>query len=217
MKDMIKLEKTLSADASGWTFDFEFWPKEAEILLNQGEFGKVIELCESNLQNQSGLAGAKIIYVLALKSAERLDDSSEQLYQLLSQDPNNIAALKMLGDIQFQKNDTVGAMASYGRVLEIDPDCRGLACAFKPKEEETPQKLILERGPEEIAPAIIDPIEKLFRTETVGDIYLKQGQLREALEIFRELASEKQDERITEKLANAERLAVMKEKRNVEQ
>ncbi|HEX2897435.1 MAG TPA: tetratricopeptide repeat protein, partial [candidate division Zixibacteria bacterium] len=181
---MFKPDKTLSADINGWSFDFEFWPKEAEKLFNQGEFVKVIELCETNLQNHSGLVGAKIIYARALKSADRPDDASEQLYQLLSQDPNNIAALKLLGDIQFQKEDVVGAMASYGRVLEIDPDCRGLKCLFAPKEEVVPQKLILERGPEEIVSTNVDPIEKLFRTETVGDIYLKQGQLREALEIF---------------------------------
>lgn len=214
---MFKLDKTLSAQGNGWNYDFEFWPKEAESLLNQGEFSKAIELCEANLQNGVSVVGAKIIYAQALKAAGRTDDATEQLYQLLALDPNNIAALKLLGDIQFQKEDMVGAMASYGRVLEIDTDCRGLKCAFQPQEKETPQKLVLERGPEEISAAIVDPIEKLFRTETVGDIYLKQGQLREALEIFRELALENQSERITEKLANAEKLATLKEKRNVEQ
>jgi len=214
---MFKLDKTLQLDAEDWNYDFEFWPKQAEELLNQGEFSKVIELCEKSLLAEPGILSARIIYARALYGLNRFDEAAEQLYQILSIDPSHIAGLKMLGDIQYQKQEFVSAMASYGRVLEIDPDCRGLSCAFTAKVEEIPAKLTIVRGSETAVSAKAFLVERPFRTETVGDIYLKQGQLKEALEIFRELAHENQNNRISDKLAQAERLAAIKERRDVEQ
>ncbi len=213
---MFKLDKTLQADSENWNDDTGFWPKQAEELLHQGEFAQVIELCEKNLVAEPYIVSARMIYTRALFGQNRLDEAIEQLYHVLSIDPDNMAALKMLGDVHYQREDFVSAMAAYGRVLEIDPDCRGLKCAFTPKETEAPQKLILERSPEAPTAGKTDSVERLFRTETVGDIYLKQGQLREALEIFRELADGNQNNRLSEKLANAERLAALKERRDVE-
>ncbi len=214
---MFTLDKTLQLHAEDWNYDFEFWPKQAEELLNQGEFSKVIELCEKNIQTDSHILSARIIYSQALFSLNRLDDAAEQLYQILAIDPSHIAGLKMLGDVQYQKQEFVSAMASYGRVLEIDPDCRGLKSPFTAKVEETPAKLTIVRGAETTVSAKAFLVERPFRTETVGDIYLKQGQLREALEIFRELAHGNQNNRISDKLAQAERLAAIKERRDVEQ
>ena len=214
---MFKLDKTLQDDSDNRAYNFEYWPKQAEELLNQGEFAQVIDLCEKNLVSEPYITSARMIYTRALFGQNRLDEAIEQLYHVLSIDPDNLAALKMLGDIHYQREDFVSAMAAYGRVLEIDPDCRGLKCAFSPKETEPSQKLILERSSESPVVGKTDSVERLFRTETVGDIYLKQGQVREALEIFRELAHDKQNHRLSEKLANVERLAAIKERRDVEQ
>src|SRR3970040_1261459 len=145
---MLKVDRTLISDAESWNFDFEFWPKQAEEYLEQGEYSKAIELCEKNIGSDPNLLSAKMIYALALVGENRRADATEQLFQVLSLDPDNLAALKLLGDIQFKQDDFVSAMASYGRILEIDPDCRGLKCDFTPKETETPEIVILERGPE---------------------------------------------------------------------
>ncbi len=215
---MFKLDKTLQPDAENWDFDFEFWPRQAEEFLEQGEFSKAIELCEKNISSYPNLLSAKMIYAQALVAENRSADATEQLFQVLSLDPDNLAALKLLGDIQYLQSDFVSALASYGRVLEIDPDCRGLKCAFTPKVIETPPQLILERGPEPEVAATAKTylVDGPFRTETVGDIYLQQGQLMEALEIFRELAVDGQNSRVAEKLANAEKMAAQKERRDVE-
>ena len=241
---MLKLDKTLLADSDNWNFDFEFWPRQAEEYLEKREYSKVIELCEKNIGSEPNLLSAKMIYAQALVGENRSADATEQLFQVLSLDPDNLAALKLLGDIQFRQNDFVSAMASYGRILEIDPDCRGLKCSFTPMETEMPETeiVVLERGPEpEVEEAVQVPVaeaipvsvpvplaetttvatktylvDRPFRTETVGDIYLKQGQLKEALEIFRELAGDGQNNRIVEKLAVAEKIAAQKERRDVE-
>ena len=233
---MLKLDRTLISDAESWKFDFEFWPRQAEEYLEQGEYSKAIELCEKNIGSDPNLLSAKMIYALALVGKNRTADATEQLFQVLSLDPDNLAALKLLGDIQFKQDDFVSSMASYGRILEIDPDCRGLKCQYTPMENEMPEVVILERGPEpevevEVTEAealpVSEPVpmpvvaktylvDRPFRTETVGDIYLKQGQLKEALEIFRELAVGGQDSRLDEKLALAEKMAAQKERRDVE-
>ena len=130
---MLKLDKTLLSNSDSWNFDFEFWPRQAEEYLEQGEYSKAIELCEKNIGSEPNLLSAKMIYAQALLGENRSDDATEQLFQVLSLDPGNLAALKLLGDIQYRQNDFVSSMASYGRILEIDPDCRGLKCDFTPK------------------------------------------------------------------------------------
>ncbi len=215
---MLRLDKTLLADAESWDFNFEFWPRQAESYLEQGEYSKAIEICEKNIGSESKLLSAKLIYAKALIGENRSVDATEQLFQALSLDPDNLAALKLLGDIQYGQNDFVSAMASYSRILELDPDCRGLQCSFTPNIIDAAPVLIFKGSaePQVEAPAIKYLVASTFRTETVGDIYLKQGQVREALEIFRELAADGHNNRIVEKLALAEKMAAQKERRAVE-
>ncbi len=217
LKIMLKLEKTLLADSETWNFDFEFWPRQAEEFLEQGEYSKAIRICEKNIGSEPNLLSAKMIYAQALFGENRKADATEQLFQALSLDPDNLAALKLLGDIQYGQKDFVSAMASYSRILELDPDCRGLQCSFTTNKIDAPPVLILERSaePQVELSAKQYLVDAAFRTETVGDIYLKQGQLREALEIFRELATDGQNNRIAEKLSLAEKMASQKEKRDV--
>ena len=147
---------------------------------------------------------------------ERAEEATERLYEVLAIDPNNVVALKILGDIRYSQHDVVSAMANYSRILEIDPDCRGIKSEMPVKKPEPVRQLILQRAPETAAPAKTLQLERPFRTETVGDIYLAQGQPRLAMEIFKELADLHQNPRMREKLASAEKMAGVREHRDVE-
>jgi tetratricopeptide (TPR) repeat protein len=226
---MFKLDETLENDSAAWNFDFEFWPKQAADLLEQGEFSKVIEIFEKNLGQDASLLSGRIILAKALIGLGRLEEAADQLYQVLSIDPNNLVGLKALGDIHFCKGDIVSALANYSRVLEIDPECTGLRCNYEPKPETAPSILTMVKGPEvesgsvpaSGAESVMQPEQintrNPFSTETVADLYIKQGQPRLALEILRELSNESQDERLAEKIAAAEKIISQKERRDVEQ
>ncbi|MGH8015341.1 MAG: hypothetical protein ACREBV_04040 [Candidatus Zixiibacteriota bacterium] len=211
---MFKLDKTLQIENENW--DFEFWPKQAKESLEQKEYGKVIELCEKHIGADTNLLSARLIYAAALRESARLDDATEQLYQILRFDTDHLAALKLLGDIHYQKNDSVSAMANYNRVLEIDPDCSGLKCDFSPVVVESLPQITLVKAPETVVITEIPQSRNPFMTETVADLYLKQGQPRRAIEIFKELLNGSNDERLTEKLAAAEKSAGQKGPRDVE-
>ena len=215
--DMLKLNATLRISTENANNDFDFWPAQAIELLEQKEFLKVIEICEQNLTEDSGLISVKLIYARALIGAGRLADATEQLYQILAADPDHIAALKFLGDILYEQNDQVSAMANYNRVLEIDPECGGLKSEFVPKPIEPAPAITIVKGPETIETSASTESRNPFRTETVADLYLKQGQPRLAIEILKELMNGSQDSRLNEKLAAAEKVIAQKERRDVEQ
>jgi tetratricopeptide (TPR) repeat protein len=182
-----------------------YWPARAAQLLEEGKYSKAVELCRLNLSHESRLLSARLIYGRALFHAGQLESASEQFYHALSIDPNNVVALKYLGDICFRIGDELAAMANYERILEIDPYCSGLASQLKQERSRTTGRLTMVRKPQ-TEPAPSEPARKiLFYTETMGDLYLKQGHSRLAAEVFRTMRQTSDNPRLAEKLAEAER------------
>ncbi|MEW5994463.1 MAG: hypothetical protein AB1744_08720, partial [Candidatus Zixiibacteriota bacterium] len=129
-----------------------------------------------------------------------------QFHQVLLLDPGNQVALKLLGDIEYANGDKIAAIANYERILTLDPHCGGLKSGL-PVKQSPVAGVTLTRGPEgdsakvETAP----PKWKIhFYTETIGDLYMKQGHPRQAAEIFRILHQRTENPRLAEKLAQAE-------------
>jgi len=212
---MLKLDDTLQSVSGSEGGLAEFWPVQAETYLEKGEYAKVVELCEPNMDKFPTLLSARIIYSRALLKLNKQETATEQLYQALSIDPDNVVALKLLGDLHYQKNDSVLAMANYRRVLEIDPECRGLKCELLEKVLVPVVKLTLQRSSETAENIKTYSVAGPFRTETVADLYLAQGQPRVALEIIHELAVGNPNPRMSAKLTDIERLVAQKERRDV--
>jgi tetratricopeptide (TPR) repeat protein len=86
-----------------------------------GEPDLAIELCRTYLPQQPSHMSGYIVYGQALHDAGRSEESAAVFKQALSLDPENIIALRQLGDISRNAGDNVGAMRWYGKVLELDP------------------------------------------------------------------------------------------------
>ena len=80
-----------------------------------------IELCRTYLPQQPTHMSGYIVYGQALHDAGHTDESAAVFRQALTLDPENLIALRNLGDMSRDAGDNVGAMRWYGKVLELDP------------------------------------------------------------------------------------------------
>ena len=86
-----------------------------------GDFEQAILICQEFLPQQPGHMSGHIVYGQALFEAGRLDEARGVFETALSLDPENLIALRHLGDIASRQGDTATARRWYERVLEADP------------------------------------------------------------------------------------------------
>lgn len=86
-----------------------------------GEADVAIELCRTYLPQQPSHMSGYIVYGQALHDAGHAEESTAVFKQALTLDPENIIALRQLGDIARDSGDSGGAMRWYGKVLDLDP------------------------------------------------------------------------------------------------
>jgi tetratricopeptide (TPR) repeat protein len=182
-----------------------YWVAEAAKYLEQGKYSEAVRLCKENLDEEPDLTGGRLIYARALHLAGQIEPAGEQFYRVLSRDPENIVALKYLGDIRFSEGDEPSAMANYRRVLEIDSQCRGLKSDLEARPGATTRTITLKRSHETPPAVSVRGLRKIpFYTETMADLYMNQGYPRLAAEVFRHLLERNENPRLSEKLATAE-------------
>lgn len=86
-----------------------------------GDIEQAIAICREYLPQQPGHMSGHIVYGQALYEARQVDEAKSVFETALSLDPENLIALRHLGDIALMVGDAAGARAWYGRVLEADP------------------------------------------------------------------------------------------------
>ena len=86
-----------------------------------GDTEQAILICEEFLPQQPGHMSGHIVYGQALYEAGRLPESRGVFETALGLDPENLIALRHLGDISRGQDDVVSARMWYVRVLDADP------------------------------------------------------------------------------------------------
>jgi tetratricopeptide (TPR) repeat protein len=109
-----------------------------------GDPEQAIFICQEYLPQQPGHMSGHIVYGQALFELSRFDESRAVFETALTLDPENLIALRHLGDIARHAGDSRGARVWYQRVLEADPR----------NEEIAHLMLTLLGAPEEGAPAV---------------------------------------------------------------
>ena len=86
-----------------------------------GDLDQALFICEAYLPQQPGHMSGHIVHGQTLFEMGRFDDSKAAFGSALALDPENLIALRHLGDIAKQAGDLNTAREWYQRVLEADP------------------------------------------------------------------------------------------------
>src|SRR6476469_3408508 len=86
-----------------------------------GDFEQAVFICQEYLPQQPGHMSGHIVYGQTLFDMGRDEEAKAVFETALTLDPENLIALKHLGDIARQAGDVDGARSWYQRVLEADP------------------------------------------------------------------------------------------------
>jgi tetratricopeptide (TPR) repeat protein len=86
-----------------------------------GDLEQAIQLCRAYLPQQPGHMSGHIVFGQALFESGQFDESKGVFETALGLDPENLIALRHLGDIALQGGDPAAARQWYQRVLDADP------------------------------------------------------------------------------------------------
>lgn len=98
-----------------------FFAPLANELRKAGDLSQAIALCREHLPKQPGHMSGYIVFGQALYETGELDEARGVFEQALALDPENLIALRHLGDIARRQDQPQVARRWYERVLEADP------------------------------------------------------------------------------------------------
>src|SRR5437588_10375050 len=86
-----------------------------------GQPKRAIEICRAQLAQMPGHMSGQIVYGQALYEAGEFDEARQVFERALTLDPENLIALRNLGDMSLQRGNTAEARSWYARLLDADP------------------------------------------------------------------------------------------------
>jgi tetratricopeptide (TPR) repeat protein len=86
-----------------------------------GQHKRAIEICRTHLAQMPGHMSGQIVFGQALFESGEWDEARTVFGRALALDPENLIALRSLGDMALQAGDTAEARKWYTRLLDADP------------------------------------------------------------------------------------------------
>ena len=176
-----------------------YWPAVAMEYFNEQKYSSAVELCKMRLKENPEIMSGWLILARALYHSGQFEAAEQYFYNILKRDPENLAALKYLGDIKFRRGDEITALSYYEKVQQKDQSTNCLFSSLNVKQITETKVLTLKKGVDRELSNSAGLRELPFKTETIGDLLLSQGHHRLAMEVFRELA-ETGEPRLVDKL-----------------
>ena len=93
----------------------------ANELRKSGDYDRAIEICRGQIPQQPGYISGHIVLGQSLYDCGRLEEARQAFETALNLDPENLIALRHLGDIARQHGENDVAKGWYRRLLEVDP------------------------------------------------------------------------------------------------
>jgi tetratricopeptide (TPR) repeat protein len=86
-----------------------------------GQAKRAIEICRAHLAQMPGHMSGQIVFAQSLFEAGEYVEARQVFERALALDPENLIALRSLGDMSLQEGNTSEARSWYTRLLEADP------------------------------------------------------------------------------------------------
>ncbi len=87
-----------------------------------GQPKRAIEICRAQLAQMPGHMSGQIVFGQALYEEGEFDEAREVFTRALALDPENLIALRSLGDMSLQSSNTSEARSWYTKLLDADPN-----------------------------------------------------------------------------------------------
>jgi tetratricopeptide (TPR) repeat protein len=131
--------------------------------------------------NVSAVNYARVLYY-----ARRFDEAAESVQQVLSQDQNNVQAMRMLGLVKLQQSDYAGAIVTFERLHSIDPlqAAAALGYSYAKAGRRTDALNMIQELDELAKQKPVPPLEKAL-------IYIGLGDRDKAFEYLEQAYSER--------------------------
>lgn len=138
-----------------------------------GDLEQAITLCQTHLAEQPSNMNGHVVYGQALYEAGRYDEAKDTFEAALTLDPENLIALRHLGDIACTNGANAQAKEWYERVLDADPRNDEILALLANLEEQMKKDKIgapiasVETEPEPVSnPTPVVPISSVNTIET---------------------------------------------------
>lgn len=164
----------------------------ADAYRKQGEIDKAIELCEKGLERHPSYASAHVILGKCFYDKGATERARSEFLRVIELDPENMVALKFLGDIFLAEGDGDGAARFYRQLITIDPTNEDVAAALKELEENFQVRQIDLSNDRKVT-RVDSPRE--LATMTLAGIYAAQGYYNKALKIYQDIVRDEPDNR----------------------
>lgn len=134
-----------------------------------GDAARAIEVCRAHVPQQPGYISGHVVLGQALYDDGQYAEARSAFETALTLDPENLIALRSLGDIARHDGDLATARSWYTRLLDVDPHnpevVAQLATLGASRAEQMPATPAAEAVPDAMPEAMPDELEKPARTE----------------------------------------------------
>ena len=94
----------------------------AEECRRLGRHQEAVDICRHGLDRHPGYLSARVTLGRALLQLGQLDDAQQELDRVLQDAPQNLAALRALGDVCKRRGDLPQAMALFRTAIALAPN-----------------------------------------------------------------------------------------------
>lgn len=162
----------------------------ADAYRKAGRVEEAIELCEKGLARYPEYASAHVILGKCFYDKGATERSRAEFEKVMELDPENMVALKFMGDILLAEGKRADAAGYYRKLLAIDPTNGSVEQTLKDLEEEFESREI-DLSRKKGGPGGADSGE--LATMTLAGIYAAQGYYSKALRIYGEILEREPD------------------------
>jgi tetratricopeptide (TPR) repeat protein len=120
----------------------------AEELRRAGRFDEAVDTCRAGLAIHPGYLSARVTLGRALLELNQLDEAQGELEHVLKNAPENLAAIRGLGEIHHRRGDLSAALAQYRAALTLarnDPDLEETVAQLA-RQVEPPKPRVASEG-----------------------------------------------------------------------